>query len=840
MGFLIYVFVLLLLVAFLFIITNVVPIAYAFLSTAFERFGGWLIALLGMGVLVFGTLGFLNKEGRSLRTLPVVFYETVQLFFLNASPDGVNNATTEETRKCERPLRRKLRHSKPADDTSADALSANSDVNKAKSKPRRREETSADAKTKESPPVSDAGNDELRWACLCAAGFVSFLTLGAVIRLYHESFQSALLLLAVDHVVICGYGRIGRQVVTSFLANRGPERRRSRRRQIVIIDNSMSEVDKEWTLSKGLLVIHGDATSSAVLKKAHVSVAREIFVTTGVDEENIEIASKIQTLAGEFQLSRNPYSRFLRWIDKHRDRETEVFVHILDQDIADIARRRLTQANICFTKNEIVHRVSMPLQPDQSSSAVELSSTQNAIHDANIGRDDKSRKPKQSDGIATRFRIFNALERTTRLLLEEIAKRRRTLIPTSDQVSHLVVFGFGEFGQSIVKQLAEQAHFENDRRLRITILDESIESKSKAFLAKQSSFSSLQTRSNPFWFTDDEDSWHYRNDQFLPSVTTQDDPAIRYVCNVGFAEYTDVVDHEMLEKMKNAFRENVKPIILVCFQDGNKNFSCGERLKAKLVTEEINCEVFVWLADREELMSLTAEKLNVLRPIPFGLCAKSVSHHEITDCWTEWLAKWINYAFEQLYAEPKSQAWESLQGYFEKLREGNDPAPELDSVESAYPEVLNQIEKSWDELSTKFPDQSEDFRHSNRSAAIHAVVKLAKVGLAITGHRTEVNIPRLSGKLRSKIQELEGNENDKISRMEHNRWLAERLLRGWKYNATKSNLKKHRPTIVPWEEIAPSEKDKDHASIQILVDLCRFGALVLKDLDSEEIKMDCK
>lgn len=755
MGFLFFFSVLILLVILLFLITNVFPAVFANVAKVFERFGGWVVAVLGIGVLVFGMRGFMAKEGRELSSLPVVLYETIQLFFLNASPEGVNTITNSgDSQRV------------PEVVTKVTALDD-------ESKP-------STVKLTESKTVEQ--NNDLRWACFFAAGFVTVLALGAVTKLYHESFQSALLMLSVDHIVVCGYGRIGKQVVKSFLDSPRPELKRTRSRKIVIIDNSMSKVDKEWTERRGILVIADDATSSTILRRANVAMARDIFVTTGVDEENIEIAAKIREISDEFDQSRHPFAGFLRWIDAHCHLNTEVYVHILDQDIADIARRRLSAPGL------------------KADSSVR--------------------------GPSIRFRIFNALERTTRLLLEEIVSRGSKLIPSKNEVSHLVVFGFEEFGQSIVNQFAEQAHFENERRLRITVIEKEIEEKSAAFLAKHPQFSSKFRRANPFAFSVSDESWNHRNDTAQPSTVSEADPAVRYVCNVGFDEYTDVMDSQMLERMRVAFSENVKPIILVCFQDGNRNFSTAERLKARLVAEGINSEVFVWLADREELMSLAVEDGRP-RAIPFGLCAKSVTYHEITDPWTEWLAKWINLAFDQAFANPPSADWKTLQTYFEKLRTDGHAA--LGEAKSAFENVQRLTEITWDNMNAKHPENAEEYRHSNRSAAIHAVIKLASVGLSVTGHRTEARVPRPCPCYRAKLKKLEDNLDHIISKMEHNRWNAERLLRGWTYGK-KDEVKKQRPGLVPWNLLPHDERGKDHASIQILVDLCRFGAIQLECL----------
>ncbi len=71
------------------------------------------------------------------------------------------------------------------------------------------------------------------------------------------------------------------------------------------------------------------------------------------------------------------------------------------------------------------------------------------------------------------------------------------------------------------------------------------------------------------------------------------------------------------------------------------------------------------------------------------------------------------------------------------------------------------------------------------------------------------------------------NDDDRwlevIAKMEHHRWLAERLLMDWKYGdkaAKGMPENKRRLAFVDWDNLAPSEGVKDRDQIARILELC--------------------
>jgi voltage-gated potassium channel len=81
-----------------------------------------------------------------------------------------------------------------------------------------------------------------------------------------------------DHLIVCGYGRMGRHVCREF-SRQGVE--------FVIVDTN-DELLKDFTMTGGLAVV-GDATSDDVLRRAGVERARGLVAVVPSDADNLYI-----------------------------------------------------------------------------------------------------------------------------------------------------------------------------------------------------------------------------------------------------------------------------------------------------------------------------------------------------------------------------------------------------------------------------------------------------------------------------------------------------------------------------------------------------------------------
>ncbi len=81
-----------------------------------------------------------------------------------------------------------------------------------------------------------------------------------------------------NHYIVCGFGRVGSQIIEEFAAERIP---------FVIIDEKESNV--RICQQQGHLVVQGDATSDGILRQAGIERAKGVLVATDNDAHNISI-----------------------------------------------------------------------------------------------------------------------------------------------------------------------------------------------------------------------------------------------------------------------------------------------------------------------------------------------------------------------------------------------------------------------------------------------------------------------------------------------------------------------------------------------------------------------
>jgi len=117
-----------------------------------------------------------------------------------------------------------------------------------------------------------------------------------------------------NHVVICGIGRKGLQLVKDL--------RKTQR--VVVIERDSSNPHIEECRTLGVFVCVGDATTPEMLKKARVPKARRLVSITGNDGTNVDIAMQVgELLAATGKTRKNP---------------PECHVHIVDLELRSLFR----------------------------------------------------------------------------------------------------------------------------------------------------------------------------------------------------------------------------------------------------------------------------------------------------------------------------------------------------------------------------------------------------------------------------------------------------------------------------------------------------------------------
>lgn len=110
------------------------------------------------------------------------------------------------------------------------------------------------------------------------------LTAGLGRRLHRRRVDRMIVRLK-DHVIVCGYGRVGRSVVQTLLENKI---------DLVVIESDNQVVDE--LNEEGLAAVHGDATRDDMLARAGIQRARALMVCSGSDTDNLFVVLSARTL----------------------------------------------------------------------------------------------------------------------------------------------------------------------------------------------------------------------------------------------------------------------------------------------------------------------------------------------------------------------------------------------------------------------------------------------------------------------------------------------------------------------------------------------------------------
>jgi len=106
---------------------------------------------------------------------------------------------------------------------------------------------------------------------------------------------------------------------------------------------------------------------------------------------------------------------------------------------------------------------------------------------------------------------------------------------------------------------------------------------------------------------------------------------------------------------------------------------------------------------------------------------------------------------------------------------------------------------SWDRL-------PETLKASNRSQAEHIETKLHAIGCALVPiHGVE-----------AAQFDFTDDEIEILARMEHDRWVEERLRSGWQYGSARDVRTRRSPYLVPWEELSEKIRDLDRETVHRL------------------------
>jgi hypothetical protein len=257
------------------------------------------------------------------------------------------------------------------------------------------------------------------------------------------------------------------------------------------------------------------------------------------------------------------------------------------------------------------------------------------------------------------------------------------------------------------------------------------------------------------------------------------------------AEFLDlprqVDEHAFIEALQTSLSApGVRPHIVVCAnQDETVNFEIARLLQRNLGAKLHRPTIHVFVPrspDIAELISLP--RRHGVRTTCFGQLDKLCSPELLRHPPGEEIAQRVH---ERFLRQRKASAAPG-----QPFDPANDPSL-----------------REWAHL-------EEQFRHSSRQRAFGVDVRLRMLGL----QRVPDAAPLPPDA--EVVTEFSPGEIEMIARAEHNRWMAERLLGGWKWGEglPKAELKLRllHPDLIPYEELPDGTKDYDRNLAREMLD----------------------
>lgn len=121
--------------------------------------------------------------------------------------------------------------------------------------------------------------------------------------------------------------------------------------------------------------------------------------------------------------------------------------------------------------------------------------------------------------------------------------------------------------------------------------------------------------------------------------------------------------------------------------------------------------------------------------------------------------------------------------------------------------------KDLEAAAKRWEDIPETYRNANRASADSAPVKLWDMGFA----------PASSKKTAGRVETIEPEAAlmDQLAEREHDRWVAERLMSGWRPGPERNNELRVHPMIKPFADLSEAEVDKDREQVRAAIAILR-------------------
>lgn len=153
---------------------------------------------------------------------------------------------------------------------------------------------------------------QLNVARFLMPALAAYAAIQALIAIFSKQWQMLMIRFYKNHVVVCGLGERGLRLAKDF-SQHGY--------RVVVIEGIKDNNLVELCRKQGIAVLFGDATKSALLRRAGIQKARFLVAVCGDDGTNAEIALKARDI-----------------VRSRKGHDLTVFVHMIDLELCNLLR----------------------------------------------------------------------------------------------------------------------------------------------------------------------------------------------------------------------------------------------------------------------------------------------------------------------------------------------------------------------------------------------------------------------------------------------------------------------------------------------------------------------
>lgn len=550
--------------------------------------------------------------------------------------------------------------------------------------------------TFESLPEVSEENLYLKFSKLSAPTSVALFSARAIYIL----FLNQLLLLRLkrykNHVVIFGLGHMG----MIFLRHRFTEGKK-----IVVILKEDEKINADNLLELRIPVLYGDASEDIVLDRARISHASEIYILTDNDILNASVVNKV--------------------------------LKALVKSVHHCAC--ISKTDDKLTSNEL-----SKLKTPKLTCSVHINDYE---FKRSIEKEDWVRRGVENINLM----IFNVYEMVARHVVKDILLEPEGESVLTVENPRVLIIGFGQMGQALLRQLIRMKVYPGDKRLRITIFYSNAKRHEEIFLSMYydpNDRTKFIFRNVELFFVEkDLDKIHSIHDLF--ERVTERLPQVIYICTEDDA-LTNIITYKIKLSLEELYKKEqiAKETKIVAFFRNTIFGSCKE--------DDMEC------ITKDE--SIKVHNINI---VDKG-CHSFIDLSEIDKVAKMIHADFFIKTFISYLKEKSTSEFEKLKEELDKILDNQDMS--IFEKESKIRVKFSALVEQWikDKPSReKWQFFDEDYKNSNRLQADHLIDKLKVLNPKFS---LDTDPKEVENALR------QGNNIEILAELEYKRYCAEKHI----------------------------------------------------------------